>query len=283
MMAVDRCARRCALRRVGEQPVLPSDHERLDAPLAAVVVDLQAPVEQERRELLPLVVAVSYRFTGGALRRHSHRFLGQPLLELGERRGAPHEPLRFALLRRGVMKVPLDGEQLVAEGKSHGRSRLLLRLRRQSFKHLREAAPSVRPAADEGDALQSLICRITVDVQVAPIVFEKQLRMLRRSRLPVFEQDDRRAVSARSVKPEVRLRLRCSTFFVKNLQGRLIGMQNVPLQKLHLHPLVEDSEVIRPPDHPVRQRLAGEMDSVSFQDLLLPVERQPFHELAFMM
>ncbi len=55
--AVNRRAGRRTLGRVGEQPIIPADHERLDAPFAAVVVEFQAAVEQERRELFPLVVA----------------------------------------------------------------------------------------------------------------------------------------------------------------------------------------------------------------------------------
>jgi hypothetical protein len=61
---VDHRACRRALWRVGEEPVLAPDREWLDAPFAAIVVQLQTTVEQKRGQGLPLIVAIADRLAG---------------------------------------------------------------------------------------------------------------------------------------------------------------------------------------------------------------------------
>ncbi|MNJ01659.1 hypothetical protein D3C73_1613550 [compost metagenome] len=64
--AVDRRARLSTSRRVGEQPILPANHERLYGALASVVVDLQPSVQEISVQPLPLVQAVGNGRSGQA-------------------------------------------------------------------------------------------------------------------------------------------------------------------------------------------------------------------------
>jgi hypothetical protein len=53
--AVDHCAGLGSTRRISEQPVFPSNHERLYRALAAIIANFQAVILHERRQFVPLV------------------------------------------------------------------------------------------------------------------------------------------------------------------------------------------------------------------------------------
>src|SRR4051812_11705805 len=76
---------RAAEVAVGEEPVLPPEHERAELALEAVVRQLKPPVREEQDEAIPLAMEVAERLAERRLRWDDAAMLIEPGAQLGDR------------------------------------------------------------------------------------------------------------------------------------------------------------------------------------------------------
>src|SRR5690606_34071733 len=90
---------------------------------------------------------------------------------------------------------------------------------------------------------------------------------------PVIEQNDRWPVPPRAVEPHIRLGFCSTAGLLKYLNGGFIGVKDFLIEKSPMEMVVQwDQMPFRSQEHPVGQRLPGEVHSQPGQLLLLAVK-----------
>ena len=157
--------------RIGEQPVLAANHERLDRPLAPVVVYLQVTIFQECHQFVPLFQAIRHRLPkhtlGGSTRGV---FCSSSHAKNASNTGLLCQTTLVSFFWRGALKVPLKSEQPIAEFQAFLRGdRLLLFTYRQGLKCLFELSSRVCPIPNQLYARDVVVPRVSISNRPAPM------------------------------------------------------------------------------------------------------------------
>ncbi len=106
---------------VGEEPILPPEHQRAELALEAVVRELEPSVGEAQEEAVPLAKEVADRLAESRLRGDDSPVLLEPGTQLGDHRYAVLGATAQALFRRLAEqgREALDGEDAAELGQRH--------------------------------------------------------------------------------------------------------------------------------------------------------------------
>lgn len=221
----------CAADRIAEQPVLAPHRKRANGILRPVVGNLATRVFEVVFEIRMLPLSLFYRFLQLPGQRLGRKFI-QPVPKSPENRRFFLKACFLPLSRLQLHDFILFGRQLVA---------VIAALLRQGGRFirldgardgLRELAPHMRPAASPGHLGQPVVSSVPVCMRIPTEISQAFLRILATSPRAVLEQDDwRKPVVPAAVHPHVRPAARSLAKLFQYLYGRLVRVQNVPLQQ----------------------------------------------------
>jgi|GEM_PF-4447384 len=122
---------------------------------------------------------------------------------------------------------------------------------------------------------------VPVGMQIALKRFQKRLRMRGGTAGLIFIQNDGALrIAGGSVQPHITFRLRFFTRFTQNLQRRFIRVKDFGGYQLPLQLVINRLQPILGGFHkPVRHRLPRQKDTITFELLLLPIQRHAHYKL----
>lgn len=112
------------------QRIISPDYEWLDRALTAIIIDLEPTILQEASQFLPLIQAVSNRFSNQTLRQCLRALLLEPYRISLQDWKASLLSLGISFFWRSILQLALNGEESIAVSQSLTSYRILVTSRR---------------------------------------------------------------------------------------------------------------------------------------------------------